>query len=332
MIVGDALAAWLADRDAQRNSHRGVEASANRWGLHPLMTQLKRELTELPDKTPEAILAAARHFIDKTDDIEALVADLIASGRSDPFFSPPFHPVSSEIHSGLMLFTSEELLLAFGVSGVEMLAAKKAGKRGATSIGFSGQLTAFRYVKAGGATMSFWEMPPIGENFIAAEAGVPRLVERRQLRDGEEIVVDGRYQSFIIEHAYSDMVYFQALVRTGTAPVAVEYDSKTLDFVSASGAEETSARVQMMVSLLRAMDRDDAFPIIEKTLNTPYFHARWHIMREMLALDAEASLPALRRMAEGDSHPEIRAAAQQTLDLFFSEEIPAGEEAVPCRA
>jgi hypothetical protein len=331
MIVGDAFAAWLADRDAQKRSHQGVEACAQRWGWHPLMTELKGELMAMSPPTPDAVLGVARRFMDRTEDIQALVADLIASSRADPFFSPPFHPVSSEIHDGLMLFNSEELLLAIGIAGVDMLAAKKAGKRGATSIGFSGQLTAFRYLKSGNATISFWEAPRIGDDFTAGQAGSPRLVDRRRIHDGEEIVIDGRYQSFIIEHATSDMVYFQALVRTGSAPVAVEYDSKTLSFVSAAGADETSSRIQMMVSLLRIMDRDDALPIIEKMLATPYFHARWHIMREMLALDAEASLPALRRMAEGDPHPEIRATARQTLDLFFAQE-PAGEEAMSCRA
>jgi hypothetical protein len=60
-------------------------------------------------------------------------------------------------------------------------------------------------------------------------------------------------------------------------------------------------------------------------------------MREMLALDAEAALPALKRMAAGDPHPEIRAAALQTLGLFFDEaqaaDVPAADGgAVACRA
>ena len=39
------------------------------------------------------------------------------------------------------------------MTGVDMLAAKKAGPRGATSVGFTGQVSLYRYVKAGGATI-----------------------------------------------------------------------------------------------------------------------------------------------------------------------------------
>ena len=89
---------------------------------------------------------------------------------------------------------------------------------------------------------------------------------------------------------------------------------------------EASSRVQMMVSLLRSMERDDAFPLLEAALNNPNFYTRWHIMREMLAMDSEASEPSLRRMAASDPHPEVRAAAQQTLQLFFTGEPEAAME------
>lgn len=333
MIAGAALAAWLADRDAQRASLDAVEASAAKWSRHPLMTELERELIELDPKTPQRILDAARRYMDRVEDVDALMADLIASCRSDPFFRPPIHPVSSDIHTGLLMFHNQDLSVALGVTGVDLLAAKKSGKRGATSIGFTGLLTSFRYLKAGNATLSFWEAPPIADNFIAGEAGRARFVERRRIEDGEEVVIDGRYQSFVIEHADSDMLYFQALVRSGGAPLATEYDSASLSFVSASSTDEAASRVQMMVSLLRTMERDDAMPLIVEALDSPHFYTRWHIMREMLAMDADAALPHLRRMAEADPHPEIRATAAQTLSLFFEEDEPATSEGpIQCRA
>jgi HEAT repeat protein len=76
----------------------------------------------------------------------------------------------------------------------------------------------------------------------------------------------------------------------------------------------------MMVSLLRVMEREDALPLMIEALDSPQFYTRWHVMREMLALDAEGALPSLRRLAASDPHPEVRAAASQTLRLFFEEE------------
>jgi hypothetical protein len=294
------------------------------------MTETERLLHELPERTPEAVLGVARAFMHRTGDLDALMGELLALSAGDPFFRPPFQPMSSDIHDAFLLYHHPDLSIALGATGVDMLAAKKAGPRGATSIGFTGVTTLFRFLRAGGATLSFWEAPPITALFDAANAGQARLVERRQILDGEEIVIDGRRQSFIIDHASSDLIFFQALLRVDAAPVSTEYDSRTLSLIGASSTDETSSRVQMMVSVLRTMEREDAAPLIAEALDSPHFYTRWHIMRELLALDADVALPHLRRMAEGDPHPEVRAAARQTLDLFFADE-PAAAGDVQCR-
>lgn len=320
MIAGAALSAWLADRDAQRRSLDAADACIGDWSRHPLMTGLARELDGLSDPEPDEVLAAARRFMDRTEDFAALMRDMIGPARKDPFFRPPFHPLSSDIHHGLLLFAHPLLLLSVGVTGVDMLAAKKAGPRGPTSVGFTGQVALYRYVRAGGATVSLWEAELITDDFVASQAGECRMVGHRRLEDGDELLLDGRHQSFIIEHATSDIVYFQAMVRTGVAPLTAEYDGKSMAFIGASSTDEASSRIQMMVSMLRTMGREDALPLIEESLASPYFHVRWHIMREFLAMDAEAALPPLRRMAASDPHPEVRATAQQTLRLFFEDE------------
>ena len=328
MIAGKALAAWLADRGAQKKSHDAIEGCARHWSRQPLMTQLERRLSELPEPGPAAVLAAARTFLNQEGEVARLVEELLAESAKDPFFRPPFYQLSSDIHTGLLLFHNPHLSIALCTSGVDMLAAKKAGPRGPTSIGFTGGAALFRFLKAGGATLSFWEAPPITDEFVASQAGKCRLTDRRRIEDGEEMLLDGSYQSFVIEHAEADMLYFQAMARCGTAPVTVEYDSKSLAFIGASSTDEASSRVQMMVSLLRTMERQDALPLIEEALASPHFYTRWHIMRELLAMDAEAALPSLRRMAAADPHPEIRATARQTLDMFFD----GGEEAPPSPA
>ena len=320
MIPGAALAEWLADREAQRNSYDGVDAAAQRWSVQPLITQLDREVAELEPRTAEALLASARRFMDRTAEIDAMMAELIATSRADPFFRPPFHSLANEVHSGLLLYHHPELSISLGVTGVDMLAAKKTGRSGPASINFAGLTTLLRFVKAGNATVSFWEAPEIGDDFTAEAAGPCRLSGCRRMADGEEIVIDGRRQSFVLEHAESDILTFQAVVRAGCAPVGVEYDSDRLQFIGASSTDEASSRLQLMVSLLRALGREDAFPLFEEALQSPHFYTRWHVMREMLAMDADAALPSLRRMAAEDPHPDVRATAKQTLGMFFEDE------------
>lgn len=323
MIPSPALAAWLADPQAQRASFARVQQSSAKWGLDPLMTQLERKLSELEAPTPHAILALADPFMNEVATLDRLFDEMITGCRADPFFRPPFYPLSGDIHSALLMFNNPMLSIALGVTSVDQLAAKKLGHGGKGSIAFSGQAAKFRYFKAGGATLSFWEIDPLGEDFIASEAKPARFVGERRLEDGEEFVVEGWRETFVIEHAQEDMVCFQAMVRAGGAPVTAEYDRQTLRFLSASSTDEASSRIQMMVSLLRAMDREDAVPLMEIELDSSRFYTRWHVMREMLALDAQASLPALKRMAASDPHAEVRALAAQTLATFFPEEAAA---------
>ena len=330
MIAGAALAAWLADRGAQQRSRDAVEAVSVTWARHPLKTDLETRLAALPERSAAAVLDAARAFLDRDQDIAAMLQAMLAGSRTDPFFRPPLHPVSSDVQSGLLLFHNRDLSISLGVSGVDMLAAKKSGPRGPASISFTGITGLFRFVKAGDATLSFWEAPAIGDDFVASQAGKCRFVERRKISDGEEIVLDGRCQSFVIEHAVSDIVYFHAMVRSESAPLTAEYDAATLAFAGASSTDEAASRMEIMVSLLRTMEREDAVPLIVEVLGSPHFYTRWHVMRELLALDADAAHPHLVRMAEADPHPEIRAAARQTLELFFADEpAPEGEA---CRA
>jgi hypothetical protein len=331
MIAGDELAAWLRDKPRHGRSQAATRGFAEEWRRSTLIAGLERELAGQEHPTTQSVVAAARRFFDRGEELAALLGALIARCREDPFFLPPFNPLSSEIHSGLLLFQDQELSIGFGVTSLEMLAAKKAFRKGPASIGFTGVVNLFRYLKSGNALLSFWEAPPIEPGFSAATAGECRRTGRRRIADGEEILIDGRSRSFIIDHADGDIVYLQAMVRTAAAPLTAEYDSDTRSFIGATSTDEASSRLQMMATLLREMDREEAVPLLRQSLSSRHFYTRWHIMREMLALDAEAALPDLRRMAEEDPHPEVRAAALQTLRLFFGEELTE-QEAPLCPA
>lgn len=331
MKAGAVLAQWLGDREAQARSFERLDALGRSWRLRPPIKAIENELGAPGSRSSEALVAAARRFMDRRDDIETLVSDLIAGSRADPFFAPPLRATSDDIQTGLMLFDHPDLAISVGVTGIDRLAANEAERP--ASIDFTGRWTLLRFLKSGGCTLSFWEAPRITDRFMGSEAGPCRMVGRRRMSDGEEVLVDGRCQGFVIEHASADILFLQALARADSAPVGTEYDRDSLRFVGASSTGDSGTRVQTMVSLLRAMGRDDAFPLLEESLESPHFHTRWHVMREMVAMDAEAALPALRRMAAEDPHPDVRAAAEQTLQFLFqpAERGPL-QEAAACPA
>ncbi len=324
MIAGTELSRWLADPARHQQSQDSCTAFAVRLNSNPFLCALSDALAA-SDGSHDAVLAIARGAVRRVAAIEALVGEMIDEARANPYFRPALIPVSSEINQGLLLLDDPLLQLSCGVINLDALAAKKldgAGER--ASITFSGVTTLLHVVRAGGAVFSMWEAPELHGGFNRADSGRIRPLGRRRLRDGDVLEVDGRRESFVIEEAESAIVHVQAAIRVGGAPVAVEYDSRSLTFVAGSSTDEAESRMQMMVSLLRIMDRRDAAPLFEDALRAPEFFLRWHVMREYLALDAEAALPSLRRMADADPHPDVRAAARETLAAFFEDE--------PCHA
>jgi hypothetical protein len=186
----------------------------------------------------------------------------------------------------------------------------------------------YRFLKGGRAIFSFWETTG-----LASEGQGPcRLVGRRRIEDGETLELDGRYQSFVVDHAEGDLVYLHTRTPVGASALVAEYDSSTLEFIGGSSTDEASSRMQMMLSLLRLMDRADAIPLFRRALGSSHFYARWHAMREFLALDPRLALPHLRKMAQADPHREVRAVAAQTLRAFFAEEAAEREEELRCLA
>ncbi|MFN3388849.1 MAG: HEAT repeat domain-containing protein [Allosphingosinicella sp.] len=329
MIVSERLSAWLADRDARAATAGAVEDSARALRALPQIAAVEAALPEAEAAGADAVIALAAAFMADETAARAAVSALVRAAAADPFFRPPVGASTSEVHSGLMLFKRRALTIQLAVMGADALAAKRHYRIGRSSIVFTGQRKIFRFLQGGGATLSIWEAPEIRAGFSAASSGRCRLVERRAIVDGETLEVDGRRHSFIVDHAPADIVYLQALTPLGAAPVAAEYDSETLELVASGSTDDASSRTQMMLSLLRIMDRQDAAPVFAEVVGADHFYGRWQAMREFLALNAELALPHLKAMAAADPHPEVRAAAAQTLEAFFPDEI---EEDEPCPA
>ncbi len=314
MIVNDNLREWLLDRAAQRRSRISSDAFAAGWNEGPHHRAFTAALAQRPE--PDAATVAeiiARLFRDEFW-LDALIDGLCGALAEDRYFEPPFRHINSDIHSGLIVFEDSSVSVAAGVTSLASLARKKTVKQRRGSIAFSGQVEVLKFVKAGGALLSLWEAPRIADGFSAASAGRCRRTGERRLGDGELLVVDGRYQTFVIEHATSNLFLLQASVKPDRAPVSVEYDSVSREYVGCSAADDSASRIQMLSTLLRKLDAATAFPAIAAFLDHPSFFVRWHVMRELLGLDASAALPHLERMATHDPHSETRRAATAALE------------------
>lgn len=323
MIAGEELAAWLGSREAQSDTAETMEAAARRLGHLASLQGLVGKLEGARDKGADEILALAEAFVSTPGAIAEVLDVLIVAAAADPYFRPHLGIVSSEAHSGLLLVEHPALNLTLGIMSADAIAAKRAERKGGASVVFTGRRMAFHFIKSGGATLSLWNAPGIGPGFTAEGSGRCRLVERVRIEDGQKLDIDGRSAAFIVEETERDIVFVCAETPLGAGPLSVEYDWASHRFVGASSTDEASSRTQMMLALLRIMDRRDALPQFREMLGSEHFYARWQAMREFLALDAGAALPHLRRMAAADPHCEVRQAAAQTLAQTFAEELVA---------
>lgn len=331
MLASPALADWFGDPNAQRATVNRLQQVAERLRSAAAFANLDAALAAADSTNAASILAAAAAWLERGEGIEAWMGELIAAAGDDPFARPPLRNTANEVLTGLWVVERPLLSIMVALVPADGLAAKRTGRTGRASIAFTGQRSVYRILRSGGATVSFWDAPEIGTGFRTETGGRCRLVERRRIEDGEVIEIDGRSCGFVIDHAVSDIVYAQAMTPVGAAPLMAEYDADSCECVGASSADEASSRIELMLALLRTMERADAAPVFEAVLASAPFHLRWQAMREFLALDADAALPHLRRMAAGDPHPEVRAAAAETLRHFF-EETAADEERIPCHA
>ncbi|MEA3066300.1 MAG: hypothetical protein QOJ27_2761 [Sphingomonadales bacterium] len=317
MIIDHALAVWLGSESARASTQAAMGVLAADIAAMPAIAALGGAVPGARDA--DSMLALARTFLEDDETLGQVVAAAVATAAADPMCRPPLRASRNDVQDGLLLFSHPLLTLQLAVMNADALAIKRGSGGDPAPISFTGQRSLFRFLKGGRAVLSIWEARPSDDGFSVSDAAPCRLRGRRRLEDGDMIEFDGRREAFVVDSAESDLVYLFASTTLDSSPVATDYDCRSLELIAASSTDDVSSRVQMMLALLRALGRRDAAALFAERLRARHFHARWQAMRELLALDAELALPHLRRMAGCDPHPEVRAAAAETLAVFFPE-------------
>jgi hypothetical protein len=312
MIVGRELRAWIENREGQRLTRLAAQALTDRWAEGPVHLAFARATAAIPARTAEAIGEAC-----------ARCSPTMTGSTSSSTRSPKR---CAEIPISIHLPPPQQraaqaawwLRRRSGVGCRGRVQPHPAGRQeeraapGRFDLLLRRAQHQVRQVRR--RPLSFWEAPRIAQDFSAANAGRCERVAERRIADGEILTVDGRHQSFIIEHAAANMIVVQAVVKADRAPVSVEYDAASGDYVGCSAADDSASRIQMITTLLRKLDCEAAVATMIGFLDHPSFFVRWHVMRDLLGIDLEAALPHLKRMSARDPHPEIRQAARATLD------------------
>jgi hypothetical protein len=272
---------------------------------------LEARFAGLTERDVESVAAAAFDLFGDHDWVGDLIDPLLAALRAEPFFEPPFRVNRDALRIGAVVFDHALVSITATVVSADALAALPPAR----TVVVPGRLTITRYVRAGGAKLRLWSVEPANEGFTAAAAPPCEALGTIALVDAMVLRLDGRVRGHLIEGAQADVVTLSATIRHGASPFMREYDIATRALVRVATLDDRASRTQMLLAYLRLAKRSDAAEIFAAAVREETFFLRWAAMREWLALDAGAALPALRVMAAEDAHPEVRATALATLPL-----------------
>jgi hypothetical protein len=270
---------------------------------------LAAQFAGLADAEPDGVARQAEQVFETPDWIGPLFAPLLAALAADPWFEPPLRVARERARSGAILYEDKAVTI-----GLSLLSASavRAAPLPATIVA-SGRLTVTRYLRAGGATLLRWGVPPVGAECTAAAMSRARPLPPLALTDGAVVRHDGRSGAQLTIAPTGDILSLTATVRTRAAPMAREYDRASGDFIRMATNDEGAARAQLLLSLLRASAAAGADDAFDAATRDGAFFLRWSAMREWLAYDWRAACGRLRDMAADDPHPEVRGAARATL-------------------
>jgi hypothetical protein len=234
---------------------------------------------------------------------------------ADPFARPPLRAVGGGALGGLLLAEAGTIRLTLLVRPFEA-----AIPRAAPAALFVPGAARIRILAAGGAAIGLHHVSVSDAEeagaFTAAAASPCVSDPPRLLAEGETLLLDTARSAFSLIGGSGDVLMLELAVQPPSRLPIRAYDPENGRLVHVSASRRDSSFRAMALTLLRTMQRRDAAPLFADETHTDDFAARWHAMRELVALDPAAAHAPLAQMAAADPHPEVRRAATATLALY----------------
>lgn len=265
-----------------------------------------RALTEavaLAERAPlEMAVGLIRPFLGDIGWFDAALAGGIAAMAADPMHLPGYRASRNGAVRQLILARTERIWVAATVID------PRGETQAATRIHFSGRHLLCRILGTAAVEGDGYRI----EGGRAVATGAVRLAP------GALIDRDERRETVRVRAEAAPVLLLRAVIAPPGPVVARLFDAETGMPAAMAQIDEGHARTLMMLSLLRLQERTDAAPLFAAALDMPLPAQRWAMMREYLALDAAAALPALEAMACEETG-EVQALARQTLGRIRGE-------------
>lgn len=248
--------------------------------------------------------ALVRPFIEDKGWFDRLLADELALMAADPLHLPALRASRKGAARHLVLARTERIWITATIIDP--------GEPPPSRIHFSGRMLLCRAL-AGDVHGELYRL----EQDRAFSAG------RRCWRDGAIIALDERREALCLDPSDAPLLFLRAQIAPPGPVAARIHDRASGAPIATAQADEGHARALMLLSLLRLQGRRGASPAFAAALGAPLPAQRWAVMREFLALDIEAALPALHRMARDEADAPVRALAVRTITQIGAMPCPA---------
>ena len=150
---------------------------------------------------------------------------------------------------------------------------------------------------------------------------------------GSAFTIEGEREALALD-AIDGLLMTLRLYRRpkGNAP-ARQYDVASGALVHQAAGEQGDSRAELMMALLRAMERSDAAPALAELARSGAPPARWQALRECLALDSGAGFVALVEVAAQADDP-LCAPARSLVETLAAQHpaLARMREEMLCRA
>lgn len=297
--MSHALEAAIADRAGRARRRKAARAFTAWWQARPEWLAAIAALDRA--RNASDAIDAVRPMLVAPHWLHDGIAHLATLARADPLFEPPLVPLREGRRSGLQLFRHRFATLAV----IRLPPPDRDDAHGARAILFDGRPSLVRFLDGRG-TVQRYRLDKGGRCRSIAHAAI----------DPAAMLDSPADEAWTITESGSTTLLLQATIRIGDPIALRSYDSETGVLLSAGAAGTTAMRLQLMATLLRRLDRRDAAEALADAARDGPYHQRWHLARELAALDRAAARPLLTEFAASDPHPEVRQAARATLALM----------------
>ncbi|ACA89103.1 hypothetical protein [Shewanella woodyi] len=278
---------------------------------------------ELVHKLKEIIVEEKEMDIDKVsnaikESYGAVIDSIISEGLNnmgvDDFYVYPIAGHTTFFAQRIILDSNDHFDLSIDIIDSGLLNKYKAQSKmnlKERGISFYGRETLTYFIKSGGMNISNWSHDTPTKDLKDASC---QSDGDRKVNDGD-VVYKKANETYMFESSTDNAIAISLELKRNKSPLSLMFSAYDYQLKFQNPSDEVDSRVQLHISLLKAMNCIEAVPTIKKFLSHPQHYIRWYAMQQLLGLDALLVLEELELMAKSDVHEEVRFAATQTWNL-----------------